>query len=87
MTDIQVRLGKEPVWDDLGDKLEKGELIHITEGTIQMSGLKGGMTSGRASIAIRIDLPDGKTVIVEVSYRSFLLASSMLTSQLGDDKE
>ena len=38
------------------------------------------MTSGRASIAIRIDLPDGKTVLCESSARSMISAGLIIGS-------
>jgi len=69
MPELKIILEGDGAWHDLKIK----EIIHITEG-IQMAMLKGGMKSGTPSISIRIDLPDGKTVIAETSLKLFIQA-------------
>lgn len=53
---------------------------------IQVTGLDGGMVSGNPSVAIRLDLPDGKTVIAETSLALFLTAADALKSRYGDPR-
>lgn len=43
------------------------ELIHLPDSTWYVAILEGGMRSGGTSIALRLDLPDGKAVIAETS--------------------
>ena len=62
---------EEPAWPDLGSRGE--EVIHIMT-PISVTGLPGGMESGATSVAMRIDLPDGRVVIVETSLALFLAA-------------
>lgn len=53
---------REPAWPDLPTK----EVIHITE-PLEITALSHGMESGATSVALRINLPDGKVVIAETS--------------------
>ena len=50
---------------------------------IQISGLDGGMVSGKPSIVIRLDLPDGKVVVAETSWALFDAAHSALRGRFG----
>lgn len=69
----------ETVWPDL----ERDDCIHLGEGSpaIGLAVLGSGMASGLPSIALRIDLPDGKTVIVETSARLFCLAADAIKAR------
>lgn len=51
-------------WPDLRDRMDT--VIHITA-PFAITALASGMTSGKTSVALRIDLPDGRTVIAETS--------------------
>lgn len=56
---------------------------------IRILALSGGMTSGRPSIAIGIELPDGRVVVAETGMRLFLAAAKAFEAryqeELGDD--
>ena len=71
MLALKVILEGDGCWRDLKGK----EIIHVTEG-IQLAMLKEGMKSGASSVAIRIDLPDGKTVMAETSLKLFIKAAA-----------
>ena len=71
MPKLKIILEGDGIWRDLKNK----EIIHITEG-IQIAILKEGMKSGASSISIRIDLPDGRTVIAETSLKLFINAAA-----------
>jgi hypothetical protein len=43
--------------------------------------LDGGMKSGRPSVAIRLDLPDGRTVVAETSARLFCVAARAIMAK------
>jgi hypothetical protein len=47
---------------------------------IQIALLKAGMASGKPSVTIRIDLPDGKVVLAETSLALFLAAAEALAA-------
>jgi hypothetical protein len=49
------------------DRIPADQLIHITEPDWQLIGIDRGMSSGRAAIALRINLPDGQVLVVESS--------------------
>lgn len=68
-------------WPDLAEKDAAGKLHHVKE-EMQLSFLTGGMTSGAASVALRLDLPNGDTVLAETSAKLFLLAADALRARL-----
>lgn len=75
----------EPTWPDLEAKADR--LTWLTENErepIQIGALEGGMIDGRPSVAIRIDLPDGRIVVAETSLRLFQVANAALLGRFGD---
>lgn len=87
---IQVKLGPEPHWPELDNyelvkgELETGpvrELYYLSGDTsppMQVARLSGGMVSGKSSVGIRIDLPDGRVVIAETSLALFTDVARLL---------
>jgi hypothetical protein len=73
---------KDGAWPELRGKT----IIHLPNATIWVNGLEAGMESGDPSVAIRIDLPDGTSVITETSLRLFLTAADALKAKLGDPR-
>ena len=71
--------GSEPVWPEL----EPAEIIHLANDAppIQVAVLEGGMRSGLPSLALRLDLPDGKIVIAETSARLFCTAARAILAR------
>ncbi len=82
MIPFSVILEGENAWPDLDNK----EVIHLGAGSrgMQVAVLPGGMVSGKPSVAIRIDLPDGRTVVAETSARLFVSAGRMITARYTD---
>ena len=78
---IHLRLEGDGAFSDLQDKLD--QVIHLT-GPFTIAALEGGMTSGRPSIVIRIDLPDGKVILQETSVRLFLAAADSIKAKFGE---
>jgi hypothetical protein len=72
----------ETEWPDL----ERENCIHLADDAppIRLAVLEHGLTSGRPSIAMRIDLPDGKTVVVETSARLFCTAANAIMARYPD---
>ena len=72
----------KPTWPEL----ERENCIHLGAGApeIQVVALEGGMESGRPSIALRLDLPDGKSVIAETSARLFVSAARAIAARYPD---
>ena len=58
-------------------------MIHLT-GRFTIAALEKGMKSGAPSVAIRIDLPDGRTVIQETSLKLWYTATRALKDKFGD---
>jgi hypothetical protein len=61
---MNIILDAENAWPDLKSK-PADQVISVDNFHVAM--LAGGMASGAASVAIRIDLPDGRTVIAQTS--------------------
>lgn len=79
---ITIKLEGDNAWPDLRDQRER--IIHIGNGShIEVAALAGGTTSGRPSVMLRIDLPDGRVVLAETSMRNFLMAAQAFAARYG----
>lgn len=69
---------------DLADKRDR--IIHLGNNAppIQIAALKRGMTDGRTSLMIRMEIPDGRFVLAEISLRAFLTAANALKAAFPD---
>ena len=83
MNIIKVILEGDNCWTDLAEKIQDGKVTWLRGGNISIAALSKGTTSGRPSISIRIDLPDGKVVIAETSLRLFLGAAEAFKAKYG----
>jgi hypothetical protein len=68
-----------PHWPDL----DRERCIHLGKDAppIHVATLEGGMTSGLPSVALRVDLPDGQTVIAETSARLFCASARAIMAK------
>ena len=82
MAELHIHLVGDNCWPDLVEKRDK--VIHITD-DMEIAALSGGMTSGRPSVALRINLPDGQVVVAELSMRLFLMAAHAFTARYGSE--
>jgi hypothetical protein len=82
MPHIIIEPNGDGAWPDLKDR----PFHHLAEGAapIRVAFLDGGMRSGRPSVAIRLDLPDGQTVVAETSGRLFAAAARALKAKFPD---
>lgn len=78
---LEVNPHSDGVWPDL----DPAKIRHTT-GPIFVAGLAAGMKSGAPSVAIRISLPDGTTVLAETSLSLFLTAADALRAAHGDPR-
>jgi hypothetical protein len=79
---ITVKLEGDGAWPDLDAR--RADIIHLGNGTnIDLATLEAGMTSGRMSCAFRIDLPDGRIVIAETSWRLLATAVKAIAARHG----
>jgi len=69
------------------------DVVHLGNGTaIGVTGLKGGMSSGKPSVMLRFDLPpedgfpQGRVVLAETSLALFLMAADGLKARFGDPR-
>jgi hypothetical protein len=82
---IDLLLEGDGAWPDIAAKKRQGKLVWLRpDAVIGMAALAGGMTSGRASIAFRFDLPDGRCVFAETSLRALYTATKALVTRHGE---
>jgi surface antigen len=75
---IDLKVEGDGAWEDL----RKSGVIWC--GTrIGVAALEGGMRSGRPSIAVRLELPDGKIAVAETSLRALETAVAALVARYG----
>lgn len=72
----------ETEWPDI----ERENCIHLADDAppVRIAVFESGLTSGRPSIAMRVDLPNGKTVVVETSARLFCTAAAAILARYPD---
>lgn len=82
MISMHIILDGEGVWPDLHDR----PVIHLANDAppIQVAVLDSGMSSGRPSVALRIELPDGTRVLAETSARLFCSAARAIEGRFPD---
>jgi hypothetical protein len=83
MLHLYINMQGDGCWPDLVAKANDGRLIDLmnTKGEIRLAVLDAGMQSGSPSVSIRIDLPDGKTVVTETSAKLFVTAARMIQAK------
>ena len=71
MISLNIHAQGDACWEDLQSRSE--QLTWLNSGAdLAIARLPRGMASGRSSVAIRVDLPDGRVVVAETSMALFL---------------
>lgn len=81
MPTFNLNLSGDRSWPDLEDKKMEDKLIHLPDGAWNIAVIPGGMASGRPSIALRLDLPDGKVVVTETSLQAWVAATAAMRAR------
>lgn len=80
---MDIKLDGDGVWPDLHTR----SVIRIQHGqTLKVAVIAGGMSGGAPSVAVRIDLPDGQTVIADTSMALWLTAADAMKARYGDPR-
>lgn len=82
MMRLELKLDGDGCWPDLAKAQEDGLLIHLAGKPIEVALLKGGLASGAHSVAIRLDLEDGRVVMAETSAALFLAAADGIRGRI-----
>jgi hypothetical protein len=79
MPSLTLKLNGDGAWPDLRVK----PFVHLRDDgpAIEIAVLNSGMSSGRPSVAIRLDLPDGTTVLAQTSARLFCSAGRAIAAR------
>lgn len=82
MPALTIVMDGDKAWPDLRDK----KILHLGNDAppLQVAVLAGGMASGKPSVTLRVDLPDGRTVLAETSARLFVSAARAITARYPD---
>lgn len=75
MINVKILPNVEGGFDDLKDKRDK--VLHLSEPRLTIGRLPRGMESGRSSVVLRIDLPNGTVIIAETTMRIFQSAAKI----------
>ena len=81
MTIIRVILEGDGAFKDLQGR--EDSVIHCI-GEFTVAALTGGMQSGRPSLMLRIDLPDGRVVLQETSLGAWIMTTAALRGKFPD---
>ena len=77
---IDLKLNGDGAWPELAGR----DGVVVVREPIQIVTLDGGMASGKPSVMIRLDLPDGRLVLAETSVALFQMAAAAMTGRYGD---
>ena len=80
MTTLRLDLNGDNCWPEG----RFNDIIRVPPENLALATLDAGMASGRPSLAIRVDLPDGKVVFVETSVKLFLVAAAAIRAKYPD---
>jgi hypothetical protein len=79
MTGLKILLEGDGALFHVRDRVVEGEMTTILL-------LDGGMGSGRPSIGVVIELPDGKVVLGQTSLSLLLIAAELFKAKHGDPR-
>jgi hypothetical protein len=82
MIGMNIHLEGDGAWPQMHDR----PLIHMANDAppIRVMVLDGGLTSGRPSVAIGVELPDGSNLVVETTARLFCAAAKAIMAKYPD---
>lgn len=81
MPTMTINLDGDNAWPELRGK----PVIHLAnDAVIKIVALAAGMASGKPSVCIRLDLPDGSVVLAETSARLFVMAAAAIVGKWPD---
>ncbi|BDA74339.1 hypothetical protein CAL7716_085050 [Calothrix sp. PCC 7716] len=76
MNGVKIITEGDACWPDLIEHFANDNVIHLSNGNlIEIAMLKQGTVKGKPSLTIRLNLPDGKVVLVETTLDLFLTAA------------
>ena len=86
MASLTMIMDGDNCWPDLKDKVGTDAVIHLGNDAppLQVALLDKGMGSGRPSVTLRLDLPDGRVVLAETSLRLFATAARGFAARYPD---
>lgn len=82
---LSLHINGDGCWPDITPQSEKLTWLRSTTENLSIARLPAGMRSGASSVAIRINTPDGRVVVVEVSMKLFQAAAQAFAAADGSD--
>ncbi|HTE38027.1 MAG TPA: hypothetical protein VK630_15915 [Reyranella sp.] len=73
----------------LWPELKREQIVHLGNGSppINVAIIEGGMASGKPSVMLRIDLPDGRHVLAETTAALVVTLGKMIAGRYPDLSE
>lgn len=69
------------------EEFKDREIVRVADGTVMyITGLEGGMASGKPSVAFAFNLPDGRFVFAQTSLAMLLTVADALRGRYGDPR-
>ncbi len=82
MPAMNIDLKGDNAWADLRARRE--DIVDLTESAWGVTVLDGGMASGKPSVALRLDMPDGKVVFAQTSLELWIGATIAFRAKYPD---
>lgn len=68
---VSIHINGDGCWPDILDPQVQLTWLHGSTENLSIARLAAGMSSGASSVAIRVNTPDGRVVVVELSMKLF----------------
>lgn len=82
---LNIILDGDGCWPDLRARAQMGNEAPLTQ-ELEVAELAGGMHSGKPSVMIRFNLPNGDVALGETSLALFLSAADAFKARFGDPR-
>lgn len=89
MPSLKLILDGDRCWPDILNLYTERKIIDLmgkNAPPIQIAALPGGMASGKISVTIRLDLPDGRVLLTETSLQLLGGAVDAIRAKYEDDE-
>lgn len=85
MPNLDLHLDGDGCWPDLPELRQQGRLIDYSgnETSVSVALLRNGTSGGHHSVTFRVNAPDGKVVLFELTWRLLYTAVKAMVVRVG----
>ena len=70
--DVRIQKAGQTAWPELSEELRHARIVELDPKHLSIAIIERGLSNGAAAVAIRVDLPDGRCVMVQNTGENFI---------------